>query len=194
MGESSGGQYPRNWLRLSDALSIVMNAGFNENDAMQLIANGIADQTIKIQLGLGSHITLGATAPGKRISGTDVEIPPRINAQDLDFTNSRPKHRWVIPRERIPHLAGYWDIEWLELWRIDVEDLAKSFPASKPRRQKGQAARERACRVIKELFPNGLPDQISNGQLCKRVGDELQRRTWSNVSKDTILRAAGRRK
>jgi hypothetical protein len=61
------------------------------------------------------------------------------------------------------------------------------------RKKKSQPDRERALRVIEELFPGGVPDQatLPNRHLCKRVNDRLEKHL--PVSKDTILRAAGRR-
>ena len=46
--------------------------------------------------------------------------------------------------------------------------------------------------MIEELYPNGVPDQAteSNKKLWKQVSDKLT----ESVSRDTILRAAGRRK
>jgi hypothetical protein len=65
---------------------------------------------------------------------------------------------------------------------------------SSPNRRRSQPAFERARRVIKELYPNGVPDQAteSNKKLCKRVSEKLKE--TEAVSADTILRAAGRRK
>ena len=65
-----------------------------------------------------------------------------------------------------------------------------------PNRRRSQPSFERAQRVIKELYPTGVPDQatVSNKKLCKRVSDKLKETETESVSTDTILRAAGRRK
>jgi hypothetical protein len=58
-----------------------------------------------------------------------------------------------------------------------------------------QSARERARRAITELFPNGVPDQAtkSHPELIRAVENQIKRLGLQNVSRDTILRAAGRR-
>jgi hypothetical protein len=59
-----------------------------------------------------------------------------------------------------------------------------------------QSARERARRAIAELFPNGVPDQAtkSHPELIRAVENQIKKLGQQNVSRDTILRAAGRRK
>jgi len=75
------------------------------------------------------------------------------------------------------------------------------IPAARPmqpgeRLPRTQSARERARRVIAELFPNGVPDQAtkSNPELIRAVENQIKKLGQQNVSHDTILRAAGRRK
>jgi hypothetical protein len=55
---------------------------------------------------------------------------------------------------------------------------------------------ERACRIIRELYPEGVPEQSSepNAVICRRVGEALKAMKQRDVSNDTILRAVGRRK
>jgi hypothetical protein len=205
---SDDSRYPRKWERLLDALSQVMNAGFTESDAKQFICNGIADRAIEIQLGLGQHIKRYMSAHGKRLSGADIDIPARLNPPDFDFENSRPKKPWPIPREKNRNLVGYWVIDWIELSREDIINLinlaggheqpsAKVFD-EKPthHRRKTQTAREGARRAIRALFPADLPDQVTepNAKFCKRVGAKMKELGLTNVSDDSILRAAGRRK
>jgi hypothetical protein len=201
-------RYPRKWERLLDALSQVMSAGFTESDAKQLICNGIADQIIEIQIGLREHITLHTTAHGRRLSGADIDIPVRLKPSDFDFENSRPKKPWPIPRDKNRYLVGYWAIDWIELSRADVTNLialasshekrfAKGSDEKSPhRRRKTQTSREAARRAIAALFPDGVPDQVTvpNAILCHRVGAKMKELELPNVSEDTILRAARRRK
>jgi hypothetical protein len=62
--------------------------------------------------------------------------------------------------------------------------------------RRSQPAFERARHAIDELFPAGVPGQadVPNAILCRRVGVKLKNKGLPNVSDDTILRAAGRRK
>jgi hypothetical protein len=63
-------------------------------------------------------------------------------------------------------------------------------------RRKSQPAFERARGIIKELYPGGVPSQVTepNVNLCRRVSAKLKEANLPDVSDDTILRAAGRRK
>jgi hypothetical protein len=65
----------------------------------------------------------------------------------------------------------------------------RSFSKTRP-------ALERARGAIKELYPTGVPAQAAepNTNLCRRVGEKLKQAGLPEVSDDTILRAAGRRK
>ena len=67
---------------------------------------------------------------------------------------------------------------------------------SRPNRRKSRPAFERARRKIEELYPDRVPDQAteSNASLCRRVSAKLKEEKLPDVSDDTILRAAGRRK
>jgi hypothetical protein len=65
-------------------------------------------------------------------------------------------------------------------------------PAARPTRR--QPLRERARRALDELYPNGVPDQISNAELVSAVEAQIRKSGERPVSRDTILRAAGRLK
>ena len=69
-------------------------------------------------------------------------------------------------------------------------------PQPRERTLRRQPARERARRALDELYPNGIPDQISksNAELVRVVNVRIKKRKQQGVSHDTILRAAGRRK
>ena len=89
----------------------------------------------------------------------------------------------------------------LQAWidEVEAEPASAGHGAHEPkqrRRGKSRPALERARGVIKELYPDGVPDQASepNASLCRRVSAKLKEAKLPNVSDDTILRAAGRRK
>ena len=72
-------------------------------------------------------------------------------------------------------------------------------PAARPtqpreRTPRKQPARERARRALDELYSNGVHDQISksNAELVSAVNAQIKKRGQQDVSRDTILRAAGR--
>jgi hypothetical protein len=62
-------------------------------------------------------------------------------------------------------------------------------------RSKSSAKRQRASRALKEAFPDGVPDKdhMTDVEVCRRV-QEVLGKAAENLSDDTILRAAGRRK
>jgi hypothetical protein len=85
--------------------------------------------------------------------------------------------------------------------RVLVAAFPEALPGSpaiadrrpKPRRQ---PARDRAKEALRELYPNGIPDQsrLSNKALVWEVRECLKKRGLSDVSRDTILRVANRQK
>ena len=64
-----------------------------------------------------------------------------------------------------------------------------------PNKQVRRPQRERAEWAVKDLYPNGVPDQASepNRVVLKKVGNWLKNNKLHPVGNDTILRAAGRR-
>ena len=83
---------------------------------------------------------------------------------------------------------------------LTVGNVTALGEANQPERQRrqprGNPARDSAQRAIDALYASGVPDQatISNARLCRAAGEWLKRNGYTNVSNDTILRAAGRRK
>jgi hypothetical protein len=74
-------------------------------------------------------------------------------------------------------------------------------PAARPtqpaeRIARKQPLRERAQSALDELYPNGVPDQVSvsGPELSSAVNALIKKRGQKELSHDTILRAAGRRK
>src|SRR5262245_21474784 len=74
-------------------------------------------------------------------------------------------------------------------------------PAARPtqpaeRTPRKQPLRERAQSALDELYPNGVPDQVSvsDPELSSAVNALIKKRGQKELSHDTILRAAGRRK
>jgi hypothetical protein len=86
---------------------------------------------------------------------------------------------------------------WIDEVEAEPESAGHGAPEPQQRRRgKTRPALERAQGVIKELYPDGVPDQASepNASLCRQVSVKLKEAKLPNVSDDTILRAAGRRK
>jgi hypothetical protein len=197
------------WERLLDALDRVTGAGIPENEAKQGICDAIAGGAVEIRLELREHTTKQMVATGKVLTGADVEIPARLEPQEMDFKESRPLKPWAVRRERLFHFAGFWHIDWIEVSRDDVTKLFipaggsdQSFAAEGSRerlprpRRKSQTGRDGARRALAALYPDGVPDAVAvpNATLCRIVGDKLKELGLPHISDDAILRAAGRRK
>jgi hypothetical protein len=77
--------------------------------------------------------------------------------------------------------------------QLPVERARFSKKAAK---SKSRPAFDGASRTVNKLFRQGVPDQatVSNKILCQRVAEQLKEDGLGQVSDDTILRAAGRRK
>jgi hypothetical protein len=192
------------WERLSAATERIMaTAGLSKEDAQSLICRAVADGILKFRGKVGQH----ATRPiyGNRVLEKEhFEILADIKPEDLDWEKSRPLNPWGIRRE-ILNQPGLWNVDWIEVFSADVTKLcsarSQGVATQRPSRETGatrrsQPAFERARRAIDELFPDGVPGQadVPNAILCRRVGVKLKNDGLPNVSDDTILRAAGRRK
>ena len=77
-----------------------------------------------------------------------------------------------------------------------ITERALQQNSSDRRGDRKRPGRERARNAINDLYPGGVPDQSSepNAVLCRKVGQWLKGKGQPDVSNDTILRAAGRRK
>ena len=94
-----------------------------------------------------------------------------------------------------------------EIVSLTADEVGRQFPDLHQRhgqmieevlkaRTKSRPSFERAGRAIKQHYPDGVPDQATepNANLFRRVGEKLKQSGLPEVSNDTILRAAGRRK
>jgi hypothetical protein len=104
-----------------------------------------------------------------------------------------------------PATKGYWELGWIELSRTHVTNVlcaaGKLGKSAQPARETGARSRSRpklesVQRAIRELYPQGVPEQsvVPNAHLCRRVGEKLKQQGLLNVSDDTVLRAASRRR
>ena len=57
-----------------------------------------------------------------------------------------------------------------------------------------QFRRKWAHRAIDEYFPNGIPPELPNKNLVNEISDFAKSKGWNVGGRDTILRAAGRRR
>jgi hypothetical protein len=147
-------------------------------------------------------------------------VPENLDPQDTDWENCRPKSAWLDNRG-FP--VGIAKIELFTADAIRVlcrgqagrpasnalprgSSSGLEVPAPEPLsppntdvvsadrvappRHKSSAKRDRVQRAIDELFPGGVPEEITDKELFAAVGGKLGPRA---PSRDTVLRAAGRR-
>jgi hypothetical protein len=83
----------------------------------------------------------------------------------------------------------------------DLEDSVRGASTNvvareseRPPRKRPQRRRGRAREVIDGLFPEGIPDGVTDQELCAKVASAIDQRKEQKISDTTILRAAGRRK
>jgi hypothetical protein len=58
---------------------------------------------------------------------------------------------------------------------------------------RGSPKRRLADQAIKKLWPGGIPSNLLNKEIEKAVGDWLKQQGLAPISRETILRAAGRK-
>ncbi len=197
-------RYVSEWEPLSDAATRVMAAaGVSKEEAQSDICQAIADGVVRIRCQLKKHTTKHMTSKTV-LDGNAFEITKR-KPDDLDWEGSRPLKPWRVRRGSYP-IPGDWELAWIELSRTDVTnvlcragtrgELPQPTSSETDARRKSRPKLESAERAIRELYPQGVPDQsvILNAILCRQVGEKLKEQGFPAVSDDTILRAAGRRK
>jgi hypothetical protein len=108
--------------------------------------------------------------------------------------------------------GGLWAADYKDI-EIDFKGLLKEgrklipsfykisdIQMAMPPKQRSRNKRERAAEAISNLWPEGVPDpmRLTNGELCKLVSEKIAEDNRqlglrpTDISDDTILRAAGR--
>jgi hypothetical protein len=191
--------YNPDWEPLADALKRVMATGVSEDEAKTDLCRAVADRKIDVRVRIA--------ASDRTFSDGNVGVPAHLEPRDFDWVQSRPLKPWSIGPKRGEHYEWDWEnrpLDLIELLKADVTKiLCTGDPPHRPSpgagptaRPKARPAFERAQRIINELYPDGVPDQtiVPNTTLCRQVSAKLKESKLPNVSDDTILRAAGRRK
>lgn len=194
--------YTPDWEPLADALKRVMATGASEGEAKLDLCRAVADRKIRVRVRIAKH-----ARKGQVFSGGNVKVPPHLASGDFDWKLSQPLEQWRIgPRwgeRREPEWVRGWEYWPLDLIELSTADVTNVLCSDAPQRSlppqprgKSRPAIERAQAAIAALYPNGVPDQATepNATLCRRVSAELKESKLLDVSDDTILRAAGRRK
>jgi len=198
------------WVDLIRAIELITSKGHSAEIARERLCAGIDDGLVRFRAFPGKR-TDGMTAHMVVFEEKELEYHRPLTPEHLDFVNSRPTNRMFVPGEKRHGMRGWWSIKRLQVFAPDVQALtqakanvptcaetsrAQAAPVKAVRRPKTPAARERAARIVHELYPDGLPNQalLPNGELCRQVSLKGKELGLPGFSDDTILRAAGRRK
>jgi len=197
--------YDSIWERLNDITRRVVDAtGCSKEEAQADICRAVADGVIQFQARLKQHATRHMTSKAE-LEGTAFDRLTTIKPDNLDWEQSRPLKPWLV-KSGAHRLPGFWKLDWVELSRTDIERIFgdpptrgdSKLPSSGGRQRvsKSGPSLERAKRVIGELYPRLPPDQatLPNKHFCSHVRAKLKELKLPDVSDDTILRAAGRRR
>jgi hypothetical protein len=201
--------YTPDWEPLAAALQRVRATGVSEDEAKTDLCRAVADRRIDVR------VSIAATDHGMRgqvFSDGNVGVPPHLKPRDLDWVQSRPLAQWSIGPRPGQHYTwiGGWENRPLDLIELSTANVIEVLcggagqssdnervrPAKQKSRDRSQPAFERARDAIGNIYPNGVPRQAEepNKNLCRRVSEKLKQARLPDVSDDTILRAAGRRK
>jgi hypothetical protein len=77
--------------------------------------------------------------------------------------------------------------------KVSYNDLQRCLRPKSMTLVRKQPKRNSAEDAIKQIWPDGIPSGVVNADIEKKVGAWLKERDLSDVSRDTILRAAGRK-
>jgi hypothetical protein len=199
--------YESDWEGLPDAVErIITSGGASREQAQADLCHAISDGQIRLRCQLDKHADRPQTSTSV-VSASQFEIPTKLEPGDFDWQESRPIAPWPL-REFDRHQPGRWCLKWIKLSRVDVttillqrSDAAPPNVGSEPIGPPRKLERQKSSRVIAEsaiheLWPEGPPprEKVSNVDLVARVSKQMKQTGVTNVSPDTILRAAGRRK
>lgn len=149
-----------------------------------------------------------------------LSVPSNLKPADIDWDNSRPLGPWPYRPWQYQLLAH---VRELKIWRAHFERVFPA-PAVAPQvDEAGERSTEAegatvnsldepvaakalnnsaghaiprfwAKRALDELYPDGVPDHVTNDALISAVETLAKAKGWKVGKRDTILRAAGRRR
>ena len=93
----------------------------------------------------------------------------------------------VADRDEIMQPAG-------DFARTSLSDETRGEASPRRDFNREQSRRKWAHRAIDEYFPNGIPPELPTKNLVNEISDFAKGKRWNVGGRDTILRAAGRRR
>lgn len=108
------------WERLPDTRRRVMaETGCSQLEAETDICRALADGVVNFRGKLKKHATSHMRAGDSVLEQSAFQIPSKIDRDELDWEQSRPRKPWIVKRGHFQPL-GYWELEWILLSKADV--------------------------------------------------------------------------
>jgi hypothetical protein len=195
--------YTPKWERLSETLDSISNsAAISREQAAADLCRALSDGDIDIRVTLAKHAFRLQTSSDV-VFRSDLQIPSLLNPSDFDWQRSRPNKPWSVSK-RSPRYGGPWELAWIEVSKADVtrkfsisEVGAAQTGAKAPSKAKKKRATPKldaANKALAELYEQNIPAHELNDRLVNRTIEHAKKKYKLDVSRDTVLRAAGRRK
>jgi hypothetical protein len=118
---------------------------------------------------------------------------------DYDDTDDEnpPEPEIIKPSEWVHNQIDL-SLPWHVTLTVNIEDLEywlKDRVAVKPEPTEPRTShkRDQARQAVEALWPNGVPNELVNKQIEQKVAEWLKAKGLPEISRDTILRSAGRK-
>ena len=114
---------------------------------------------------------------------------------DYDADEQNPPEPEIIKPSEWVHNQIDLLLSWHMTLTVNKEDLEYWLKqqVSEPAEPRSSQKRDQAREAVKALWPDGVPNNLLNKQIEKEIGDWLKAKGQLEISRDTILRAAGRK-
>jgi hypothetical protein len=140
------------------------------------VSRGIAEGTLRELCATGEVRSMKCNGQVEEPEEAEIIRPSEWLKDQVDLTVSEPI--WVF--------VSAADIQY---WLVEEQDQEPAKPRQKPAR-----SREIARQAVDMIWNGDPPPTVSNAQVEQQVGRWLKQLGRSDISSDTILRAAGRKK
>lgn len=197
-----------------------MATGLSESEAQRDICLAVAEQKIEIKYKTDEFVGPDGGTQWQPFVGIAV-VPDNLRPRDIDWEASSSRRVWedgqllgggfgyivthikvrtadVIRTLCFSNTRQTMPVTSPIISKVGIEKAAPESTSPLPSRtpRKSSPALELAKRAISELYPDGVPQQTDepNATLCQSVFKRLKATGQREVSDDTILRAAGRRR
>jgi hypothetical protein len=210
--------YDPDWLSLLDLRERLRARGASQADAGAAVCLALRDRnfTQRYELDKVTYARTGATLDPLHVAALEfregvklrLSVPFNLTPDELDWDNSRPKGPWPYgpwQHQLLAHIAKIWILraafDRTFPLKTDTPLPAEATAPCKPGGEPlppgtGRDQRKRGRLLVDELWPNGVPskNELSNSNLVAALKERAKRKGWDVGDRDTILRAAGRRK